>query len=475
MSATNGRLQRTRLWALFDRLAVALLCGAIVNLVLMCPPQHGKSQYWSKYFPAWYLSHLPQHRIILASYAAGYATGWGRQARDVIVNHGLEIKDPALAMPRPLDVREDVSGASEWQLDGHEGGMVTSGYEGGIAGRAAELAIVDDPIKDAAIAASRAEKEKIWAWWEEELSARLQKGGRRVMLMTRRAVDDPIGRILKLHEQGKEKWTIIRLPAIAEEDENWPEWKWSRKAGEPLAAELHPLAELEGVKGARGNHVWAGLYQQRPYPRGGGDFKGEWFKIVDADPAASLKVRAWDLAYSESETAKRTAGVLMTKRRDGGVNKYHIENIVYGRWGSGRRNEKIVQQAKIDGKGVPIVFEEEGGSGGPTQVDELVRLLDGYRVIRSRAGTGAKELRADPMASQAEVGNFTIRSAAWNADFVSEMDAFPKGPTIDMVDAAAHAYNWLAAQDDGPDVSSSFDPAATVPQGQIFRPVGRIF
>jgi predicted phage terminase large subunit-like protein len=429
-------LARTRLWALFDRIALSILLGITTNVVIMCPPQHGKSQYWSKFFPAWYLKHRPNHRIILGSYAAGYAAGWGRETRDVVMRNGGLIGS---------EVRDDVAGASEWKLDGHEGGMITSGYEGGISGRPAELAIVDDPIKDAAVAVSKSEKDKIWHWWEEELSSRLQKNGVRVLLMTRRAVDDPIGRVLKLHEDKKEHWEIIRLPAIAEVDENWPEWRWNRKVGEPLCEELHPIEQLRGIEGAVNPNTWAGLYQQRPYPRGGGDLKSEWFKAVAADPVPIRKCRAWDLAYSESPTAKRTAGILMFQSLDGQVNRYHIADAKYGRWGPGTRDAKIVQQAKDDGKDVVVVLEEEGGSGGPSQVDELVRKLDGYVVVRSRAAKGgSKEMRAMALGSQAQVGNVTIREAGWNADFHAEADSFPGGPTIDMIDAGAHAYNYLA-------------------------------
>ena len=443
-------MSRTRLWALFDRVAIAVLLGFITNLLIEVPPQHGKSQYWSKYFPAWYLRHRPNHRIILSSYAAGYAAGWGREARDVVMRNSGLIGS---------DVRDDVAGASEWKLDGHEGGMITSGYEGGISGRPAEIAIADDLIKDAAAATSKLEKDKIWLWWQEELSSRLQQGGIRIVIMTRRAVDDPIGRILKLHESGKEKWVRIRLPAIAEEDESLADLvdvhgrplnlKWSRKTGEALVPELHPIEGLLATQSAVNPNTWAGLYQQRPYPRGGGDLKSEWFKIVRGDPAFATRVRAWDLAYSESPTAKRTAGVMMTKRREGESNKYHIADVNFGRWGPGIRNEKIKQQAQIDGRGVPIVFEEEPGSGGPAQVDELVRLLDGWTVIRSRASRGgSKELRAMAMGGQAQVGNMTLREAPlWNAEFAAEVDSFPGGPTIDMVDAAAHAYNYLAGEE----------------------------
>lgn len=445
MRATSGRLRRTRLWALFDQLAISLLTGQITNVVIMCPPQHGKSEFWSKFFPAWWLGCRPNHRVILGSYSAGFAASWGRKTRDVVMQNGRRVG---------REVRDDVSGASEWALHGYDGGMVTSGYEGGIAGRPAELAIVDDPLPDAATANSKTEKDKLWTWWEEELSARIQgrtrnlpEGGRRVLLMTRRAVDDPIGRVLQLVEAGKENWAVVRLPAIAEEDESWPEYGWSRKVGEALVPELHSLKELEATRAARGDNTWAGLYQQRPYPRGGGDLKGEWFKIVPANPISNRRCRAWDCAASESPAAKQTAGVKIGKRREQDANKYHIEDVVCGRWNPGRRNQIILQTAQADGHDVPIVIEQEPGSGGIAQVDELVRLLDGYIVVRVPASRdGSKQMRADAMAAQASIGNVTMIRAPWNAQLIAEANSFPAG-LIDIIDAAAHGYNWLAGQD----------------------------
>ena len=110
-----------------------------------------------------------------------------------------------------------------------------------------------------------------------------------------------------------------------------------------------------------------------------------------------------------------------------------------------------------------MVIEREGGSGGMAQGDEIVRLLDGWHVILVPA-TGSKELRAGPMAGQASVGNFTIRKAPWNSEFGSELDSFPGGPTIDMVDAAAHGYNWLASNDPTVTISSKM----SIPGRQMF-------
>lgn len=463
VTATEGRLQRTRLWELFDRLALALRTDLIDNLLLSVPPQSGKSEFWSRFFPAWWIANHPEHRVVLASYSHGFAAKWGRRCRDLVARRGDLLG---------LKVREDVFSRSEWELVGHEGGMVTSGYEGGIAGRPAELAIVDDPLPDAATASSRVEKEKLWDWYEEELCARLQKNGKRIMLMTRRAVDDPIGRILELAESGRESWTVVKLPAIAEEDEAWPRWGWYRKAGEPLVPELHSLAELERVRMARGPHVWSGLYQQRPYPRGGGDLKSEWFKIVDAEPSAVSAVRAWDLAGSESKTAARTAGVLMTRRPDGGVSKYHISDIRFGRWNPGARDAVILQTAELDGRGVPVIIEQEPGSGGKAQVEALISKLSGWSV-RAIPASGSKELRADPLASQAGVGNVTLRSGPWNAEFLTEIDSFPDGPTIDMVDAAAHGFNFLAEQPDPPEVPRGFDPMEPTRNSRDIFPASR--
>ncbi len=453
---SEGRLKRFELWRLFDAIAIALMVGLLSNALMMCPPQHGKSKYWSQAFPVWCQGRLPNHRVVLGSYGAQYAASWGRASRDTMRRVGPELFG--------LNVREDVAAANEWKVvdllgrNTYDAGMITAGIEGGVAGRSADIAIADDLIADDASGESPVTKAKVWNWWEAELSARLQKGGKRVMMMTRRAVDDPPGRILELVEAKKETWGIFSLPAIAETDEvfafpamtfqgtTYAPYTWRRAQGEPLVPELHPLSELLAVEQGRSPHVWAGLYQQRPYPRGGGDLKGDWFVPVEVSPVCRRKVRAWDLAGSESPSAKRTAGIKIGQwRKDGeDFNRYHIDDAVAGRWAPGRRNAIIIATAKADGRDVDIVIEQEPGSGGIAQVEELKRKLDGFRVyVMVASREGSKEQRADAMAAQAGLGNFTMRAAPWNLDFAQEANSFPAG-LIDMIDAAAHGYNHLA-------------------------------
>ncbi len=436
-------MKRFRHWRLYDAIALALMSGTICNLLLNVQPQTGKSEYWSRFFPAWYIGNNPEKRVALGSYAAQFASTWGRKARDVMHEHGRGIFGLAL--------NPDAAAADDWNLLGHNGGMVTAGMEGGLTGRAADLLIVDDPIKNHEEAMSKARKDMVWDWWDSTVNTRLHEGGIRVVLMTRWAVDDLAGRILQRAKDTGEKWTHICLPAIADKDEDFSslvdhqgrplQLGWKRQAGDVLVPEMYSLETMKARERNNAGYWWESLYMQRPYVRGGGQLRSEWFNIVDNAPPCIKAVRAWDLAASTDPGAKRTAGVKIMQPKSG--KGAHIDDVVYGRWAPADRNARILQTAKLDGPNVPVLVEQEPGSGGKAQVEELARLLQGYRVHAVKP-TGDKALRADPLASQAQIGAVTVRNASWTKDFLLEVDWFPGGPTIDMVDAAAEGYSWLA-------------------------------
>jgi hypothetical protein len=76
----------------------------------------------SRYTPAWYLGRYPNRRIILASYEADYAAGWGRKARDLLEEHGSDLFG--------VRVRQDSHAANRWEVADHNGGMTTAGVGG---------------------------------------------------------------------------------------------------------------------------------------------------------------------------------------------------------------------------------------------------------------------------------------------------------------------------------------------------------
>lgn len=478
MYASRGGWRLYRHLALFNAIALAIAGGSIRNAIIEMPPQHGKSEFWSRNFSAWYIGTFPDDRVLLASYEADYAAGWGRRSRDILEEIGPHVFG--------IQLREGSTAADNWGIEGREGGMKTSGVDGPLTGFRGDVAIIDDAIKNAAEAESVTRKKHIWDWWESTLCTRMSKRGRRIVVTTRWAVDDLVGRILDGATQldpltwrtkGGETWTVLRLPAIADADEAFPQYGWTRAKGEPLCPELFPLEVLDQRRRERSPYWWATLYQQLPYPREGGQLKLEWLanKIVDEVPELEAEARSWDLAASEDPTAKRTAGVRIGRTAD---KRYFITDVVFGRWGPGERDRVIKLTADADGKDVHVPIEQEPGSGGKSQVQTIATLLDGWRVIPMSASRGgSKELRADGLASCAQSGRLYLKRGAWNQAFLEEWGAFPGGPTIDIVDSAAHGYNHVVTMP-GRLVLPSLPGTATAPTGitRLMPPMpGRIF
>jgi len=92
-----------------------------------------------------------------------------------------------------------------------------------------------------------------------------------IIIMQRLHEDDLVGHLVR---QGG--WTVLSLPAIAEEDEThvyrtaFGMRTIHRKAGEALHPVRESLERLEEVRRDMGPYEFAAQYQQRPAPVGGG-------------------------------------------------------------------------------------------------------------------------------------------------------------------------------------------------------------
>jgi len=88
--------------------------------------------------------------------------------------------------------------------------------------------------------------------------------------------------------------------------------------------------------------------------------------------------------------------------------------------------------------------EQEPGSGGKESAEGTVRGLTGY-TVRIDKVTGAKEIRAEPYATQVEWQNVVvIKNPLWTHLFIEEHRFFPRGKNKDQVDAAAMAFSALS-------------------------------
>jgi predicted phage terminase large subunit-like protein len=175
----------------------------------------------------------------------------------------------------------------------------------------------------------------------------------------------------------------------------------------------------------------------------GNKFKRHWFEIIDAAPADMERVvRAWDKAGTEPKPGKDPDYTVGCKvGRKNGV--YYVLDVVRDRMTPGKVDELVVQTAALDGRHVAIYEEQEPGSSGVAQIERSRRLLAGYEYHGIKS-TGSKEIRANPVSSQAEGGNIKLVRGHWNEPFLNELTAFPMvGVHDDMVDSLSLAMEQL--------------------------------
>jgi len=435
---SDGRWRLPRHLDLLNRKLVDVAAGRIKRLMIFMPPRHGKSEFASHYFPAWFLGTFPEKRVILASYEASFAGSWGRKVREAVT----EANARGIF---PVRVSQGNSSVSDWGLEKHDGkrwrttsgGMVTAGAGGAITGRGFGLGIIDDPTKNSEEAQSPVYREKLWDWYNSTFATRAEPDAAQVIIETRWHQDDLAGRVLA---NAEEPWEVVSFPAIAEEED-----VLGRQLGEALWPERYSVDALDLIRRERGSHWWSAMYQQRPSAREGGFFKRAWFKVIPEAPyEVTGRVRYWDKAATEGG-GDWTVGVLMSRTPDGA---YVVEDVRRGQWSSGSVKQNILETASSDGKAVKVVMEQEPGSSGKDSIADYRMALQGY-TFRGDPVSGSKQVRADPLASQAEGENVRLVRAPWNDEFIEELCAFDKGAHDDQVDAASGAFGALYKRNTG--------------------------
>lgn len=265
--ASQGRWKFAKIKHLhqLNKCLLAASEGEISRLIISMPPRHGKSEFTSKYYPAWFLGRHPRKRVILASYGSTFAASWGRKTRDILAEHGEKYFG--------VRIRTDSSAADLWEIEEYGGGMQTCGVGGPLTGKGADLLIIDDPVKNAEEANSEVYREKTWDWYTSTAYSRLEPGACLVVIQTRWHEDDLTGRILANAAETGERWTVLSMPAIAGEND-----QLGRRPGEPLWPERYNATDLARIRSTLGSYQFSSLYQQAPVPAEGGLFKRSWFR-----------------------------------------------------------------------------------------------------------------------------------------------------------------------------------------------------
>jgi len=252
--------------------------GEILRLIIQMPPRHSKSLTVTVRFPGWWLGKNPDKRVVLAAHTASLAQTFSRQVRNEFESFAPEVWG--------LRIADDSASVERWSVKGRQGGMVAVGVGGPLTGQGADLLLVDDAVKDFEEAQSRTAKESVWDWYRSVARTRLHPGGAIIVIMTRWSEDDLTGRLISEAKAGGEQWTVLSLPAIAEEGD-----PLGRDVGEALWPQRFSHEELMAIKAAVGSHVWNSLYQQHPTRQEGAVFQRSWFRYFRDEGELYLLLR----------------------------------------------------------------------------------------------------------------------------------------------------------------------------------------
>lgn len=454
--------------------------GEIDRLMIYAPPGSAKSTYATVLFPAWWFTQHPRSAIISASHTGDLAESFGRRVRNMV-----DTNSDLLGYTLSADSRA----AGKWDTDSG-GEYLAAGVGKAIAGRRADLAIIDDPVSSREGAESENEREMTYNWYRGDLYDRLKPGARIILIMTRWHEDDLGGRLDQDEMEGGDKWHRILLPALAEHEDDplgralgealWPEWE----DGTMLARKRRVVGERE----------WVAKYQQRPAPLAGAIFNPDAMPVIDFVPpqlvnfsdgnviqyssysrngrlvrapeeqvATIRRIRAWDLSATEkigTRDPDYTVGVLMCRTLD---NRWVVEDVRRMR-GSPQAVEQFIVEiteadAEIYGSEYTVSVPQDAGSAGKAVVSYLVRALAGHRVVW-RVMSGDKATRAGPVAAQMNVGNVQMVRGQWNRAFTDELKSFPNGTHDDQVDALSDAFMRLLPPRSRQDIEDRRRPPA---------------
>lgn len=394
---------RPHLRVIGDAMA-GLLAGDYDRLLILTPPQCGKSTLVGEWGVFWWLANRPSDDVVVASYGADLAEARSKAVRAKVQAYGDEYD---LRKLRGSDAARD------WRLE--SGGHLRAiGVGGGLSGFPANLLVIDDPHADRAEAESLRIRGAVHSWWSSTAAARLQPDvGAVVCVQTRWHLDDFAGRRLaedgRLEEGGR--WKVVHLPAIA--DSKFGKDPLGRSPGDPLT---HPkirssdrgrlLAWWDDRKRTMGVREFHALCQGDPQPAAGALVTSDLLRDIRR-PKAEADPQRIAVAVDPSGGGRDTAGIIGGWLGDDG--RLWITDDQSGAMASDQWSLEACRLAYDTGAST-IVVETNFGADMATLVvrtawanlvatgeidgEELCPLI---RAVRAKQG---KLLRAEPIAQQ---------------------------------------------------------------------------
>lgn len=411
-----------KLAKIFEDVAAGKQKRVIINIA----PRHGKSELISYLAPAWFLGKYPNKKVIMSSHTADLAVNFGRRVRNLVGSDAYHDIFPQ------VELQADSKSASRWGTN-FNGEYFAIGVGGALAGRGADLFIIDDPHSEQEAKQGTPQVfEPAWQWFQSGPLQRLMPGGAIIIVMTRWSKLDLTGQIVDhmARNEGTEDWEVIEFPAVLED---------SSGNQKPLWPEFWTLDELLSKKADMDVRYWQAQYLQNPVSEEGALLKKEWWKLWEQDepPHCEYVIMALDSAQETNNRADYNALTVWGVWFNEEVNNFQIIllDAIKKRLEFPELKELVFEQY---GQWEPDSFIVEKKSSGAALYQEMRRM--GVPVSEFTPGKGQDKIsRVNSISDLVRSGIVWVPDTRWAHEVVAECQDFPSGKNDDLVDSTTLA------------------------------------
>ena len=409
------------------RIFTDVIEGRKKRVIINIAPRMGKSEFSSYLFPAYFLGKYPEKKIIMGTHTAGLSEDFGRRIRNL-----LDTEEYHEIFP-DTNVATDQKAAGKWST-GAGGQYYAAGVGGALAGRGADLFVIDDPHSEQDVKAnSRLAFDTAWSWFQTGPLQRLMPGGAIIIVMTRWGKLDLTGRLIDYQTKNPEAvpWEIVELPAILNEgDENekslWPE-QW-------------PLAQLKATKASIDPQYWNAQYMQQPTSNSAAIISRKLWRVWEAEdpPKCDYIIQSWDTAHEANNRADYSActtwGVFYNEEE-----RDEAQIILLDAFKDRMEFPELKASAlKHYKEWEPDAFIVEKKAAGAPLIQEFRAM--GIPVQETSPSRGNdKIVRVNAISDLFASGKVWAPDTRWAREVIEEVASFPNGDNDDFVDTTSQA------------------------------------
>ena len=394
--------------------------GNIKRLIINIPPRYGKTELAVKCFIAWSLAKNPQSKFIHLSYSDSLALDNSSQTKEYI-------ESDAFQKFWEMKLKKDAQSKSKWFND-FGGGVYATASGGAITGFGAGVTdakefsgaiIIDDPLKpDDAF--SEVKRKAVNERFNNTIRSRVNDRDTPIIVIMQRLHEEDMSGFL-LNGGSGEEWYHLCLPALNENNE--PLWK-----------DKHTFEELEQIRqGSR--YTFAGQYMQTPSPDEGGEWKKQWFEIVNKQSIPPIKWNMYiDGAYTK-DNANDPTGIQIAGKYN---NDYIILTSIDKYLEMPELLKFIPEFIKAVGVQISMIYVEPKASG--KSIAQLIKQQTRLNIaeIKSDFVQMSKIERARSVSPFIESGRVKLIEGSWNEHYLQQIAVFPNGKHDEHIDLTSY-------------------------------------